>query len=1192
MKKSLITNFKTLLILTCAGFSQQVHAENLIIPTDCAKPKLVDSPFVVSIDDDLMSGQGCNDLKLKKANVQIRFDGLEVSPTLNLNAYPDGAVRGSVVSFTPYTNYSAFIKKAEIRIFDKDVSTQTTPLAVVPAEKNLSKPVYFKIPDVKNDSLQYVLRVYDQKGRFDETEPKSLKLLNKESPVGDEQSLAREQNIGYGENHLRIRNIPIHGGTITVNNANYDEIIAPNSKVFVMNKAISDNVPQEIPVDANGKFAYKQIVPNGDHQVDVMIEDKNGNQTSFSRELNIPNNDLFYVGLADLTVGKNKTTGPAALVTNDNSNRYSNNGFAAGRLAFYLKNKFDDWQLTSSADTQEQPIGDLFSNFASKDPRYLLERLDPNSYYPVYGDDSTAIEDAPTKGKFYTRLENDTTKLVWGNFQTKLTGSELINYSRGLYGAGAEFKGRDITKYGEAKTEANGFAADPGSISSLEEFRGTGGSLYYLRSQDVVVGSERIRIEVRDRDSGIVLQTKYLTYGEDYDINYMQGRLVLRDPLSSTASSELLINNGSNGGNPTYLVTTYEYTPSANEINNFTKGGRVTQWLNDYVQLGATAYNQGGFGTNQDLKGADLTLRYKPQTYLKIEGAKSDGAGTGSLASQDGGFNFSSTTTAEDVAANAYRVETALDLSEITDKYKGKIDGYYVNREQGYSAPGQLTDENVVQSGLKAQFPVNEKLNLNVKADLKKGDLTGEVKTAQIAADYALNKHWTSSLALSDDERHLSAIGFGDSLIMAEEGKRVDVGGKLNYASLSKNYEVYGLAQATLAKDEGRSQNNRIGVGGKYDVNKKVTASGEVTGGDGGLGSKVGLEYRPSDRTSYYSNYEMDTQRSDLGIRGRNSSFTTGGKSRYTDSLSMYAEQKQQSFAGGTSGLMGAFGLDLAATDRWNVGGKFENGVTSDPTSGDIERTAISLNTNYHHEKTKFNNITEWRVENGNAIARRNSYLVKNNLAYQTTPDWRFLGDANFAISDAGVGDALDANYVELSSGYAYRPVENDKVNALVKYTFLSDLGSPGQNSPANNTVSNIQTSSAHDFEQRSHVFNGDVIVDVMPQLSVGGKLGYRFGQIRATTPDNSPWFGSHAYLAILRSDLHVTKKWDATAEARYLNASEAKDAKSGALVGVYRHINQNAKFGIGYNFTDFSDDLTDLDYRSHGFFINMVGKF
>jgi hypothetical protein len=33
-------------------------------------------------------------------------------------------------------------------------------------------------------------------------------------------------------------------------------------------------------------------------------------------------------------------------------------------------------------------------------------------------------------------------------------------------------------------------------------------------------------------------------------------------------------------------------------------------------------------------------------------------------------------------------------------------------------------------------------------------------------------------------------------------------------------------------------------------------------------------------------------------------------------------------------------------------------------------------------------------------------------------------------------------------------------------------------------------------------------------------------------------------------------------------------------------------KIGVGYNFTDYSDNLTDVGYRSRGFFLNTIGKF
>ena len=48
---------------------------------------------------------------------------------------------------------------------------------------------------------------------------------------------------------------------------------------------------------------------------------------------------------------------------------------------------------------------------------------------------------------------------------------------------------------------------------------------------------------------------------------------------------------------------------------------------------------------------------------------------------------------------------------------------------------------------------------------------------------------------------------------------------------------------------------------------------------------------------------------------------------------------------------------------------------------------------------------------------------------------------------------------------------------------------------------------------------------------------------------------------------------------------------RSGALVAVYRYLGKHFKVGAGYNFTDFSDDLTDLSYDHQGVFINLIGS-
>ena len=70
--------------------------------------------------------------------------------------------------------------------------------------------------------------------------------------------------------------------------------------------------------------------------------------------------------------------------------------------------------------------------------------------------------------------------------------NELAHVDRGLYGANFHFESEDsATEFGEKKLVADVFAAEPGTVGTREEFRGTGGSLYFLQRQDILAGSER-----------------------------------------------------------------------------------------------------------------------------------------------------------------------------------------------------------------------------------------------------------------------------------------------------------------------------------------------------------------------------------------------------------------------------------------------------------------------------------------------------------------------------------------------------------------------------------------------------------------------------------------------------------------------------------------------------------------------------
>jgi len=278
------------------------------------------------------------------------------------------------------------------------------------------------------------------------------------------------------------------------------------------------------------------------------------------------------------------------------------------------------------------------------------------------------------------------------------------------------------------------------------------------------------------------------------------------------------------------------------------------------------------------------------------------------------------------------------------------------------------------------------------------------------------------------------------------------------------------------------------------------------------------------------------------------------------------------------------YGVNVTTNSNWEIDATVEMGEIYDATSGDFERIAVSGRVGYRHETISASLRMEARYEDGiDATVRdRNTYLVKARLKLKHNEDWRFVARLDAAFSSSDQDSILDGDFIEGSLGWAYRPANNDRLNALLKYTYLYDLPGPQQ--------VNIQDQVLGP-KQRSHIFSADFVYDLNERWSVGGKYGVRVGEI-STDRNEDDFEFSTAQLAIVRADYHVINNWDITFEGRVLHLNEAEQTSYGALVGVYRHFGKNMKLGIGYNFGRFSDDLTDLTYDDQGVFINLVAKF
>ena len=1138
--------------------------------------------------------QRCTDVALDKASIELQFDNLESRPRLSVAASPatvevidagDEGLTATPVRFQAYANYGHFIARSEVRIFALGQSVQSAPLQVLEVDRAgfaewqpTLDPFAAPIRE-----LRYVLRAYDAKGNFDETGPQSLWVVQREpdeteplqaqeaapqpeAPAPDRQLLA-----AYGESSLAIRNIPLGSGTINVRGSG----VPAGHAVWVAG--------QPVPVDAQGQFVAQTILPTGAQSVEVAVLDADGNGTLFLRDLEFKRNDWFYVGLADLTASENSTSGPAKLLQGANAPQDFDSPLD-GRLAFFVRGKFgENWHLTASADTREAPIEDLFSNLLDKSPESLFRRIDPDYHYPTFGDDSIVDEMAPTMGKFFVKLSQQENYGLWGNFKVGYAQNELAQVDRGLYGANVHYESDTSTSFGEQRYAINGFAAEPGTVASYEEFRGTGGSLYFLRRQDLLTGSESVRIELRDKDSQIVTGTVNLRPGRDYDIDYLQGRLLLTEPLSSTAVDNQLVRSGGLSGDEAFLVVRYEYTPGFDELDAMAVGGQAHVWVNERVKVGLTSSSSDDGDQDSSLHAADVTVRMSAESWLKVQAGRSDGLVTTALRSNDGGFEFSGYDEQgfADADADAYRADLSVAIGDLFAGRNGRLTLYAQTLGEGYSAPGLATITETDNFGGTFELPLTDRMQLRAKADQRTQQDGLETTAQEIDFAYQVTKAWSVSTGVRNDLREDRSPVVP---LTQEQGERTDAVVQVNYDSGSA-WSAYGFVQETLSADGNRQDNGRVGSGGTYRFGERMRLDAEVSDGDLGFGGRLGTNYLLSERTSMYLNYSLENERTDNGLYSRRGDLVSGVKRRLSDSTSVYVEERYQDTEV-LEGLTHATGFSLVANERWNLGANADFGTLQDVQTGaETDRKSGGLRVGYGRDSIQFSSAIEYRLDEteqlDTSVQDRTTWLFRNSVKYQVTPDWRVIGKLNHAVSDSSQGDFYDGGYTEAVIGYAYRPVMNDRINALAKYTYFFNV-------PTTDQVTLQDT--AAEFIQKSHVAAVDVTYDLNAAWSVGGKYAYRLGQISLEREDPQ-YFDNSAQLMIVRTDWRFRQGWEGVLEARLLDLSDVDQRRSGALATVYRQLGEHFKLGVGYNFTDFSDDLTDLSYDHQGVFINMIGS-
>lgn len=1075
------------------------------------------------------------DEALARMDLQVRFDGLDVTPRLDFEVMDDRETfaAGDRVRVRSVLNYPAFVTRGEVRIIDLAAPGGPTTVAVVPIAPNGAATL--AVPAGEN--LVVTHRVYDSRGRYDETAPRALN--------SDRRASERDGNEDGRDTAIR-RRIPITGGSVTVNG----EGLPPNSTVSTLN--------ERVRTDSRGAFVLQRILPPGDYAVGIRA----ANGADLIRGVRVPESDWFYVGTGDLTFGRRS------------GDLYGSDTYARGRISGFVDGRrASGTRITASVDTGEEDLEDIFRRLDERDPRSTLRRIDPTDLYPTYGDDSTRVEAAPTSGRFFLRVERDGNFLQWGDTEVSLDGGTYLRNERELYGASGQWQSADQTSFGEPRISLSGYAAQPDQVPQRDVFQATGGTIFFLRRQDIAIGTERITVQVRDGTSGRVLSTETLEYGTDYRINYFQGVVTLNRPLSASVESDGVVISEPGGDQDITLSVQYEYTPLTGDVDTFSLGARAETWVSERLRLGVTGTREETVADTQNALGFDLRYRLSDESYVALDVAQTDGPGFGSSLSSDGGLVFD-TEDGADGKGQAVRLEAHATLGDLGFSGEGAVGAYAERRSEGFSTLDyQVTDSTGDETlwGFYANVEASERLTWQAVYDDYTNDAGAHERVGEFSVEIARGSNSTLAFGVEHTDKTRGT----------DAGRRTDLGLRWT-RTLSEENAFYVFAQGTVDRS-GLDRNDRIGFGGSVALNEQLRFEGELSVGALGTGAQVLLSHDDGNGSRRYAGYDLTPGRtlSGVSLNGRDrGKFILGGEREVNERVSYFSENSYDVF-GSHRSLTNTFGVNYDPSGSSSYTVSLTAGTVRDAINGDFDRTAITLGYRHKTETTNAGARLEFRDDDGviGATDRDTQTIaLSTDYARKYDEERRLRLSFDATTSDTN-GLTNDGDYVDLHVGYAFRPIRSDRLNLLASYRFLYDTY--GQQ------VDEFDISGP---VQRSHIVSLDTIYEYSERLEFGGKIGARLTDSAASA--SVPLTENNAVLAIANARWHVVHRWDALFELRALDLQSADQLEAGGLAAVYRHFGDNWKVGVGYNFSEFSDDLADLTLNDRGVFLNLVAKF
>lgn len=375
------------------------------------------------------------------------------------------------------------------------------------------------------------------------------------------------------------------------------------------------------------------------------------------------------------------------------------------RTAFFLKGKVKgSYLLTLAYD----------SNKTSQ--QMLFRDIQPDQYYPIYGDGSARGFDAQSTSRLYVRVQGKHSWILYGDLETSTQSGPptLSTYQRVLTGLQGHIEKGPI--------QASAFVAQSSTLQKVDEFPAEGISgPYTLSNPDLVPGSEQVSIIVRQRGApSVIVSQTVLTRNVDYSIEPLTGTLLLNNPVPTLDAQ----------GNPEYIRVTYEVYESA--AASWVGGGHVEYKVTKNLAVGANLAKDNNPSNPYFLGGAYAALQVGKHASVMLDEAHSR---TGS------GLNAQS--------GNAQRIKAHAQVSGTTFSMTDTRTDTLFNNPSAGIGPGQRSLD------LEASRPIDSKTTGNLKVSSASDTLAG---TSSSYALVGANRQVSNNLQLGVYARHSTAV--------------------------------------------------------------------------------------------------------------------------------------------------------------------------------------------------------------------------------------------------------------------------------------------------------------------------------------------------------------------------------------------------------------------------------------------------